>query len=170
MVVLVIILKSQREIERMRVSSQIVAEVLDGLRSLVRPGVTTYDLDHYASVEAQKRNAKCAFRGYNKYPSSLCCSPNNQVVHGLPNKEPLKSGDILSLDFGVIYDEFYGDAAVTIPVGDVSDAAMKLIAATEESLYAAINMAAYKDSSVAAINFIAASETSPTGIVTAASP
>ena len=136
-----IVLKSQREIERMRVSGRIVAEVLEGLRSLVHPGVTTYELDHYASVEAQKRNAKCAFSGYNKYPSSLCCSPNNQVVHGLPNKEPLKSGDILSLDFGVIYDEFYGDAAVTIPVGEVSDAAKKLIAATEESLYAAINMA-----------------------------
>lgn len=136
-----IILKSRREIERMRAASCIVAEVLEGLRSLVRPGVTTIELEQYASVEALKRNAKCAFRGYNKYPSSLCCSPNNQVVHGLPNADPLKSGDIISLDFGVVYDEFYGDAAVTIPVGDVSGVAKKLIAATEESLYVAIEMA-----------------------------
>lgn len=136
-----IILKSHREIERMRIASRIVAEVLEGLRSLVRPGASTFDLDQYASKEARKRNAKCAFRGYNNYPSSLCCSPNNQVVHGLPNREPLKSGDILSLDFGVVYDEFYGDAAVTIPVGDISEAAKRLIAATEESLYAAIEVA-----------------------------
>ena len=136
-----IVLKSQREIERMKVACRIVAEILEGLRSLVCPGVTTFDLDNYASVEAHKRNAKCAFRGYHNYPSSLCCSPNNQVVHGLPNKNPLKSGDIISLDFGVVYDDFYGDSAVTFPVGEVSATAKKLITATEESLYAAIEMA-----------------------------
>lgn len=136
-----IVLKSQREIDRMRTPCRIVAEVLDSLRPLVCPGVTTYDLDQFAAAEALRRNAKCAFRGYHNYPSSLCCSPNNQVVHGLPNKTPLKSGDILSLDFGVIYDGFYGDAAVTLPVGVVSDVAGKLIAATEQSLYAAIAMA-----------------------------
>lgn len=137
----VIILKSRREIDRMRVACGIVAEILEGLRVLVVPGVTTYDLEQYASVEAAKRNSKCAFRGYHKYPSCLCCSPNNQVVHGLPSKDPLKSGDILSLDFGVVYDDFYGDAAITVPVGSVSDVAQKLISVTEESLYAAINMA-----------------------------
>lgn len=136
-----IILKSLREIDRMRVASKIVAEVLDGLRSLVRPGTTTFELEQYASSEALKRKAKCAFRGYHKYPSSLCCSLNDQVVHGIPNKDPLKSGDILSLDFGVIYDEFYGDAAITVPVGEVSVEAKKLMAATEESLYAAIEAA-----------------------------
>ena len=136
-----IILKSRREIDRMRTASCIVAEVLEGLRSLVCPGVTTFELEQFASAEALKRNAKCAFRGYHKYPSSLCCSPNNQVVHGLPNKNPLKSGDILSLDFGIVYDDFYGDAALTFPVGDISDAAKKLIKTTEESLYAAIEMA-----------------------------
>jgi methionyl aminopeptidase len=125
----------------MRVAGRMVAEILDGVRSLVCPGVTTFDLDRFASAEALKRNAKCAFRDYNKYPSSLCCSPNNQVVHGIPNKNPLKSGDILSLDFGVVYDGFYGDAAITVPVGVVSDVAKKLIAATEASLYAAIDMA-----------------------------
>jgi len=140
-VVLVIVLKSRREIDRMRTACSIVAEVLAGLRALVCPGVTSFDLERFASSEALKRNAKCAFRGYHKYPSSLCCSPNNQVVHGLPNKTPLKTGDIISLDFGVVYDEFYGDAAITVPVGVVPDAASKLISATEESLYAAIEMA-----------------------------
>lgn len=136
-----IVLKSRHEIDRMRVACSIVAEVLAGLRSLVCPGATSFDLERFAAAEALKRNAKCAFRGYHKYPSSLCCSPNNQVVHGLPNKDPLKSGDILSLDFGVVYDGFYGDAAITIPVGLVSDAAKRLISVTESSLYAAIEMA-----------------------------
>src|SRR6185369_838729 len=125
----------------MRVACCIVAEVLEGLRSLVCPGATTFDLEQFASSEALKRNARCAFRGYHSYPSSLCCSPNNQVVHGLPNKHPLESGDIISLDFGVIFDEFYGDAALTLPVGDVSDLARNLISTTEESLLAAINVA-----------------------------
>lgn len=125
----------------MRVACSIVAEILNGLRSLVSPGVCTYDLERFADAEAFKRNAKCAFRGYHKYPSSLCCSLNNQVVHGLPNKNPLISGDIISLDFGVVYDDFYGDAAITIPVGDVSEVAKKLISVTEESLYASIAMA-----------------------------
>ncbi len=136
-----IILKSRREIDRMKVPCRFVAEILSGLRSLVCPGVTTYELEQYASSEAKKRNAKCAFRDYHKYPSSLCCSPNDQVVHGLPTKIPLISGDILSLDFGVVYDGFYGDAAITVPVGDVSDTAKKLIAVTEASLYAGIDMA-----------------------------
>jgi len=138
----VIILKSQREIDRMRVPCSIVAEILEGLRALVRPGVTTLELDHFASTEALKRKSRCAFKGYSGFPSSLCCSLNDQVVHGMPDSNPLKSGDILSLDFGVVYDGFYGDAAVTIPVGDVSDAARSLVLATEQSLYAAIDMAA----------------------------
>jgi len=137
----VIVLKSRREIDSMRASCRIVAEVLEGLRSMVGPGVTTYELEKYASGEALKRNAKCAFRGYHEYPSSLCCSPNDQVVHGLPNKDPLKLGDILSLDFGVLFNGFYGDAAITVPVGDVSGAAKKLVSVTEESLYASIEMA-----------------------------
>lgn len=136
-----IILKSLREINRMKAASKIVAEVLEGLRAIVAPGISTYDLDRYAAAEADKRRAKCAFRGYHKYPNSLCCSPNNQVVHGLASKEQLKSGDIISLDFGVIYDDFYGDAAVTLPVGEISSTAKRLIDVTEESLYCAIKMA-----------------------------
>lgn len=125
----------------MRTASRIVAEVLDGLRKMVCPGVTTFDLEQYASSEAQRNNAKCAFRGYHDYPSSLCCSLNDQVVHGMPSKVPLKPGDIISLDFGVQVDDFFGDAAVTIPVGVVSKTAELLIATTEQSLYAGIAMA-----------------------------
>jgi len=125
----------------MRSACRIVAEVLEGLRGLVCPGVTTFELDQYASSEALKRNAKCAFRGYHGYPNSLCCSPNNQVVHGLPNKQQLKSGDILSLDYGVVFDDFYGDAAITVPVGELSDVTKQLVSVTEASLYAAIEKA-----------------------------
>ena len=136
-----LILKSRREIERMKAASRIVAEILEGLQTLVEPGISTYDLDRYAANEAKKRRAKCAFLGYHKYPNSLCCSLNDQVVHGLPSKTQLRSGDIISLDFGVIYDDFYGDAAVTLPVGVISGTAKRLIAVTEESLYYAIKMA-----------------------------
>ena len=135
-----IILKSQREIARMKNACRIVAEVLDGLRCMVRPGITTIELDNYASKRALRQKAKCAFRGYHNYPYSLCCSPNNQVVHGLPSSAPLQSGDILSLDFGVVFDDFFGDAAITVPVGQISSEAERLIAATEESLFAAIDM------------------------------
>lgn len=136
-----IILKSRREIERMKISCGIVAEILEQLRSFVCPGSTTYDLDQFAASQAAKFNAKCAFKGYNNYPSSLCCSLNSQVVHGLPSKIPLVDGDILSLDFGVIYDDFYGDAAVTFPVGTISSNASNLVKVTEESLYYAIEKA-----------------------------
>jgi len=137
----VIVLKSPQEIDRMRTACRIAYEILLHISELVQPGVTTFDLEQIASAEAAKRKAKCAFKGYHNYPSSLCCSPNNQVVHGLPTKNPLKSGDILSLDFGVYIDEFYGDSAVTVPVGKISTAAQALIAATEHSLYAGIENA-----------------------------
>jgi len=137
----VIILKSPREIDRMRSACSLAYEVLCMLRELVRPGVTTFDLERVAATEAGKRKSKCVFKGYHNYPSSLCCSPNDQVVHGLPTKTPLVEGDILSLDFGILFDGFYGDAAVTIPVGDISAVADQLIKATESSLYAGIQMA-----------------------------
>lgn len=136
-----IILKSPREIDRMRTACRIAYEILCILRETVSPGVTTFDLDAIATVEARRRNAKCAFKGYHDYPNALCCSPNNQVVHGLPTKTPLVSGDILSLDFGVLIDDFFGDAAITVPVGTVSKTADQLISTTERSLYAGIEMA-----------------------------
>jgi methionyl aminopeptidase len=134
----VIILKSPREIERMKVPCRMVAEILNLLAEKVVPGITTYELDAIASSEAGKRKAKAAFKGYCNYPSSLCCSPNEQVVHGMPSKVPLKTGDILSIDFGILYDDFYGDAAVTLAVGEITATASKLLKATEESLYAGI--------------------------------
>ncbi|KAF0218094.1 MAG: methionyl [Geobacteraceae bacterium] len=136
-----IILKSPQEIERMKVPCRIVAEILELLKSEVKPGVTTLVLDEFAERHAAKRGAKPAFKGYNGYPYALCCSLNDQVVHGMPNGRELIEGDILSLDFGVIRDGFYGDAALTLPVGPVSKAAERLIRVTEESLYVAIDAA-----------------------------
>jgi methionyl aminopeptidase len=118
-----------------------VAEILALLGERVKPGVTTFELEAFASAEAAKRNAKAAFKGYCGYPSALCCSPNNQVVHGMPTKTPLKSGDILSLDFGILYDDYFGDAAITVAVGDVSVAADSLIKTTERSLAVGIGHA-----------------------------
>jgi len=137
----VIVLKSPQEIERMKVPCKMVAEVLEVLKALVRPGVTTLALNDTAEKETIRRGAKPAFKGYSGYPYSLCCSVNDQVVHGMPSSEPLHDGDIVSLDFGVFVDGFYGDAAVTLPVGTVSDGATRLIKATEESLVAAIKAA-----------------------------
>ena len=118
-----------------------VAEILFLLKEHIKPGISTRALEEIAIRETAKRNAKAAFKGYCNYPSALCCSPNQQVVHGIPTDEPLKDGDILSLDFGVLYDEFYGDAAVTHPVGTISDKVMSLLTATEQSLYAGIDKA-----------------------------
>jgi methionyl aminopeptidase len=133
-----IILKSPQEIERMRAPCRIVAEILEILKGATQPGVTTASLNMIAEKEAVKRGAKPAFKGYSGYPHALCCSPNDQVVHGMPNSRKLVSGDILSIDFGVIFDGYYGDAAVTLPIGEVSEKARRLLLATEESLDAAI--------------------------------
>jgi len=137
----VIVLKSPREIERMRVPCRMVAEILELLAEKVKPGVTTRDLEQLASTESRKRNAKAAFKGYHGYPSALCCSPNNQVVHGMPTDEPLKSGDILSLDFGILYDDFYGDSAITLAVGEIGEGSRRLLKTTNESLYEGIQKA-----------------------------
>ena len=133
-----IILKSPREIERMKAPGRIVAEVLQLLREHVRPGVTTMQLNNLAERQAAKFKAIPAFKGYSGYPFSLCCSVNEQVVHGMPSDRTLLEGDIVSIDFGVIFDGFYGDGAVTLAVGSVSDNAARLIRVTEESLYKAI--------------------------------
>ncbi len=136
-----IVLKSLKEIQRMKVACSIVAEVLRVVVESVSVGVTTIELNSIAEKEVSKRKAKPAFRGYSGYPASLCCSLNNQVVHGIPDSRPLQNGDILSLDFGAYYDGFYGDAAVTVPIGKVSGVALKLIAATEKSLQLAVEAA-----------------------------
>jgi methionyl aminopeptidase len=118
-----------------------VAEILNIVKASVRPGITTSALDKIAEREALKRNAQPAFKGYCGYKFALCCSVNDQVVHGMPSKRELSDGDILSLDFGVLCDGFYGDAAITLPVGSVGTDAKRLINVTEQSLYKAIEYA-----------------------------
>ncbi len=125
----------------MKVSSQIVAQILDTVRQNVKPGVTTLQLDEVAESEALRLGAKAAFKGYSGYKHALCTSVNSQVIHGIPSRLKLVEGDILSVDFGILCDGFYGDAAVTIPVGSVSVSATRLLAATRESLYSAIEFA-----------------------------
>lgn len=136
-----IVLKSPPEIGKMRAAARIVAEVLAILKDEVRPGVTTICLDGLAEREAARLKARPAFKGYSGYPHSLCCSLNEQVVHGIPGSRELVEGDIVSLDFGVVYQGYYGDAAITVPVGKVSEQATRLIAVTEESLRLAIEKA-----------------------------
>lgn len=136
-----IILKSPQEIERMKVPCRAVAEILLILKESIHPGVTTFELNALAEREADRLGAKPAFKGYSGYPYSLCCSVNDQVVHGMPSHKELVDGDLLSIDFGLVIDGFYGDAALTIPVGIVSKTAEKLIKITEESLFEAISKA-----------------------------
>jgi methionyl aminopeptidase len=136
-----IILKSPQEIEKMRRSNQIVAEILAEMKTSARPGVTTRELDELAEALLAKLKAHSAFKGYNGYPAALCTSVNEEVVHGIPSNRVLKEGDILSLDFGAIYDGFYGDAAITLPIGSISTEAEQLLRVTEEALYLAIDKA-----------------------------
>ncbi len=136
-----VILKSPEEIEKLRRSNRIVAEVLRDIVDRVKPGVTTSELDRLSGELAEKKGAKPAFKGYRGYPYALCTSVNAEVVHGMPSDRRLKEGDILSIDFGVDYKGYFGDAAVTVPVGAVSDDALRLMRVTEESLYKAIEVA-----------------------------
>jgi methionyl aminopeptidase len=118
----------------MRVAGRMVAEILELLREKVAPGVTTGELDRLAETECRKRKAKPAFKGYGGFPFTICASPNEQVVHGFADETPLREGDILSIDFGVIYGGFYGDSAITIPVGRIDQEKSRLLQATARSL------------------------------------
>lgn len=134
-----IILKSASELEIMEEANQIVAQTLCMLQEHITPGVTTLQLDQLAEKYARKKNAIPAFKGYRGFPGSLCVSLNEQVVHGIPSRKVvLKEGDILSIDFGVKYKGYYGDAAITVPVGSVDKEAENLLKITRESLYKAI--------------------------------
>jgi methionyl aminopeptidase len=134
----VIVCKSPAEIEKMRAANQLVAKVLEELAALVAPGVSTADLDAAAEAKVRAAGAEPAFKGYRGYPATLCASVNEQVVHGIPNRRLLASGDIVSLDMGVRLNGFYGDSAVTVPVGVVSDEVKRLLRATQEALQAGI--------------------------------
>src|SRR3954464_13359836 len=138
-----IVCKSAAEIEKMRQSGHIVRQVLDYAKTLVTPGMTTMDLERLAEKKIQELGAKPAFKGYYDYPCVLCTSVNEEIVHGIPSeKRVLKEGDIVSIDCGVVLDGYYGDAAITVPVGDGhNDTLKKLLKVTEESLYKAIETA-----------------------------
>jgi methionyl aminopeptidase len=136
-----IVCKDRREIEKLRVSGRTVREMLEEVRARVRPGVTTLELETYVQKRVKQLRIKPAFRGYRGYPCCLCTSVNNEIVHGIPSRRELKEGDIVSLDLGVIVDGYYGDSALTLPVGDITDSLKRLLKVTEESLELAIGQA-----------------------------
>jgi methionyl aminopeptidase len=129
-----IVCKSPSEIERMRAANQLVANVLAELAARVKPGVSTADLDAAAEKLVRDAGAEPAFKGYRGYPATLCASVNEQVVHGIPSARKLVEGDIISLDMGVKLDGYFGDSAVTVPVGGVSDDVLDLLRVTQEAL------------------------------------
>ena len=134
-----IVCKSASELVRMRTANALVADVLGALKAMVLTGVTTLDLDAVAESLVRDGGAEPAFKGYRGYPATRCTSVNEEVVHGIPSKRPLKAGDIVSLDVGVLLDGFYGDSALTVPVGEISVTAAKLLSVTEQSLERAIS-------------------------------
>jgi methionyl aminopeptidase len=134
-----IICKSPEEIERLRRAGRMVREVLNEASQRVRPGVTTWDLEVFVERRLAQLGARPAFKGYRGYPCCLCASVNSEVVHGIPSdRRRLQEGDIVSLDLGVILDGYYGDSAVTVPVGEVSESLQRLLRVTAESLELAI--------------------------------
>jgi methionyl aminopeptidase len=137
----VIILKSPSEVEKMRAACRIVAGALAGLREIITPGITTDKLDSFAEDYIIKHGGKPAFKGYLGYPKSLCASINEVVVHGIPSGRALKEGEIIGLDLGAVVDGYYGDAAITVPVGEISPELRKLMEVTEQSLYKGIEKA-----------------------------
>lgn len=135
-----VVLKSHEEIEKMRRAGRVVREVLELVRDHVKPGATTLDLERVAEAGIKERGARPAFKGYHGYPCVLCTSVNSEVVHGIPSKKRvLKEGDIVSVDCGAVIDGYYGDAAITVPVGEtLAPTTERLLRVTEESLKAGI--------------------------------
>jgi methionyl aminopeptidase len=134
-----VVLKSSKEIEKMRRAGQVVREVLELVRAEVKPGATTLDLERAAEKRLKELGVKAAFKGYHGFPCVLCTSVNSEVVHGIPSaNRVLKEGDIVSVDFGAVVDGYFGDAAITVPVGAINPDAARLLAVTEQSLHAGI--------------------------------
>lgn len=134
-----IILKSTEEIEKMRRSGQIAAQLSQKLIEKVKPGVTTKELDRVASTSIKMHKARPAFLGFRGFPASICTSVNDQIVHGIPGSYRLREGDIISLDFGVICQGYYSDMAITLPVGNISKDAQRLIEVTKSALVSGIS-------------------------------
>lgn len=132
-------IKSRDEIALMREAGRIVSEILDELEKAVAPGVTTWDLDALSEKLIYQKGARPAFKGYHGFPACLCASVNDEVVHGIPSKRrKLREGDLMKLDFGVVYRGFFGDSARTVPVGKVSPEAQALVDATRQALHKGI--------------------------------
>ncbi|MBL8148938.1 MAG: type I methionyl aminopeptidase [Blastocatellia bacterium] len=133
-----IITKTPQELEKMHKAGQVVGTVLKELREIAKPGMTTLELDRYAEKRIREFGAIPTFKGYRGYPYSICASVNEQVVHGFPNSKLLKEGDILSIDCGATLDGYVGDSAITVPIGNITEEAQKLISITQQSLYIGI--------------------------------
>jgi methionyl aminopeptidase len=134
-----ILVKSPREIEAMWRAGAVVGRFFEEVRPLILPGVSTWDLEVFADRFIARNGVRSAFKGYMGYPAHLCTSINEEVVHGIPSKDRVvREGDILSIDFGIVREEFYGDSAMTFPVGTVNGVSSRLLAATERSLAAGI--------------------------------
>jgi methionyl aminopeptidase len=136
-----IVCRSAAELGRMRAANALVADVLAELREMVRPGVTTAELDRFAEGRVRGAGAVPAFKGYHGFPATLCTSVNEEVIHGIPSARALVTGDIVSIDIGVLLDGFYGDAAITVALGPIDDRVAELLRVTEESLYRGIEQA-----------------------------
>ncbi len=136
-----ILLKTAEELEKMRRVSRAVAETLRDMEALVKPGVTTRQLDEFAERSLRERGVEPGFKGYRGYPSTICASRNEVVVHGIPSDEALQEGDILSVDVGGLGEGYYGDSAVTFAVGEISEEARRLLSAARESLERGIEKA-----------------------------
>jgi len=135
----VIVCRSAAELEKMREAGRLVGEVLTELTTLVRPGITTAELDEIAEQRIRKAGAVPAFKGYHGYPATICASINEEVIHGIPSgRRVLNEGDVISIDVGASLGGYFGDSAITLPVGQVSEGAATLLRVTEESLYKAI--------------------------------
>jgi len=134
-----IFLKDDLQIDKMRKSGRLVAKYLELVRDTAKPGVTTLELDELATLFAKDNGAIPAFKGYKNFPYSICASVNDEIVHGMPNDRPLQEGDILSVDYGILLDGWHGDSTITIPIGQVSEDAAKLIKTGQECLYRGID-------------------------------
>lgn len=136
-----VIIKSEQEIEKMKRACRAVMMILEDLRSMVIPGLSIRELESHAEKMAARSGGVPAFKGYHGYPSSICVSVNDVVIHGIPNTKEIRQGDLVGIDFGMLLDGYFGDAAITVPVGKISEEAGKLVKITKEALYRGIEKA-----------------------------
>jgi len=136
-----IILKSPEEIDKIAQACRIVAKTIKAIKLMVKPGLTTLEVERFAETHIRAQGGIPAFKGYRGFPASICTSVNNEVIHGIPSKRVLERGDVLSVDLGVYRDGFNGDGAVTIPIGEIEKDLERLLKVTEESLYIGIEHA-----------------------------